>query len=65
MISNFSKYLTTNDIAASHRYYNADIIKPEVELDGTFINVSEEKGLGYKVDFENLAKFTVEQKELV
>ena len=63
-IATLPGYTLPNDIAASHRYYDADIIKPEIELDGTFVNVSKENGLGYQPDFENLARFTVAEKEI-
>ncbi|KRM89901.1 o-succinylbenzoate synthase [Liquorilactobacillus cacaonum] len=63
-IATLPGYTLPNDIAASHRYYDADIIKPTVELDGTFVNVSNQTGLGYDIDSENLKKFMIEKIEL-
>lgn len=57
-------YTLPNDIAASGRYYDEDIIKPMIALDGTYIDVPQTKGLGFEIDQENLEKFTV-QKQVV
>ncbi|WP_155287694.1 o-succinylbenzoate synthase [Lacticaseibacillus zhaodongensis] len=52
-------YTLPNDIAASGRYFERDIIKPEVKLDGTFVDVTETPGMGYAIDEDNLAEFTL------
>jgi O-succinylbenzoate synthase len=57
-------YTLPNDIAASRRYYDKDIIKPLVELDGTFVNVSAEQGLGYQIDRQNLEKFSIQRETI-
>jgi O-succinylbenzoate synthase len=53
-------YTLPNDIAASERYYDADIIKPTVQLDGTYVNVPRHYGMGYAIDWDNLEKFSIE-----
>ena len=56
-IATLQGYTLPNDIAASTRYYNQDIIKPVVELDGTYVNVPHQPGLGYEIDWDNMRKF--------
>ena len=56
-IATLQGYTLPNDIAASTRYYNQDITKPVVELDGTYVNVSHRPGLGYEIDWDNMRKF--------
>lgn len=58
-IATLSGYTLPNDIAASERYYDADIIKPTISLIGTNVPVSKQIGLGYAVDQANLQRFTV------
>ncbi|KRM04017.1 o-succinylbenzoate synthase [Liquorilactobacillus ghanensis DSM 18630] len=57
-------YTLPNDIAASGRYYDADIIKPLVELSGTYVKVPTQPGLGYQIDRENLSRFTVASQRI-
>lgn len=59
-----SGYTLPNDIAASRRYYQEDIIKPMIELNGTYVDVPQNSGLGFEIDQDNLEKFTVEKQEL-
>lgn len=54
-------FILPNDIAASERYFNEDIIKPSVKLNGTFVNVPEKYGIGFDIDEEHLAKFTIQE----
>ncbi|WP_281165145.1 o-succinylbenzoate synthase [Liquorilactobacillus sicerae] len=58
-IATLPGYTLPNDIAASRRYYDKDIIKPLIELDGTYVNVPAELGLGYQIDRQNLEKFSI------
>lgn len=57
-IATLANYTLPNDIAACERYYAEDIISPLIKLDGTYVNVPTEPGLGYEVDYVNLKKFT-------
>ena len=52
-------YTLPNDIAASTRYYDCDIIKPTIELDGTYVNVPQTPGIGFDIDWENMKRFTI------
>lgn len=63
-IATLPGYTLPNDIAASHRYYADDIIKPTVELDGTYVDVPTQVGIGFDIDFDNLDCFTIESKRL-
>ncbi|WP_412989020.1 o-succinylbenzoate synthase [Pediococcus siamensis] len=58
-IATLPGYTLPNDIAASTRYYARDIIKPLVALDGTYVDVSPQPGMGYAINWENLNEFTV------
>ncbi|MEE5988748.1 o-succinylbenzoate synthase [Ligilactobacillus equi] len=62
-IATLDNYTLPNDIAPCQRYYDNDIIKPLIELDGTFVNVSDKPGIGYDIDFENLERFAIEIAE--
>lgn len=57
-------YTLANDIAASKRYFNEDIIQPTVELDGTYVNVPDLPGMGFAINWTNLNKFTVQTTEV-
>lgn len=46
------------DISASARYWERDVIVPEVTVEGGRIRVSQEAGIGYEVDREFLASVT-------
>lgn len=52
-------YTLPNDIAASTRYYDRDIIKPTVELDGTYVDAPQTPGMGFEIDWDNMKRFTV------
>lgn len=53
-------YTLPNDIAASTRYFPRDIIKPEVKLDGTFVDVTDTPGMGYDIDWDAVDDFLIE-----
>lgn len=57
-------YTLANDIAASSRYFDEDIIDPLVELDGTNIDVPKKPGMGFDINWPGLKKFTVQQLEI-
>lgn len=57
-------YTLANDIAASARYFNEDIIDPLVELDGTYVDVPEKPGMGFDINWSVLKKYTVKQLEI-
>ncbi len=47
-----------HDISATDRYYREDIASPPFRLEGGFIRVPQEPGLGVEVDLERLHRFT-------
>ena len=49
------------DTAASSRYWEEDIIKPEVTVQDGYIYVPKSAGIGYEVDLQKLAKYTTEK----
>ncbi|MCI5813157.1 MAG: o-succinylbenzoate synthase [Lactobacillus sp.] len=57
-------YTLANDIAPSSRYFAQDIIKPMVELDGTYVNVPDQTGMGFDINWDNLNQFTVQTAEV-
>ncbi|MFD1485110.1 o-succinylbenzoate synthase [Lacticaseibacillus baoqingensis] len=63
-VATLSGYTLPNDIAASTRYYDEDIITPTVALDGTYIDVPTTPGIGYQIDWQHLNAFTTDQLTL-
>lgn len=59
-IATLPGYTLPNDIAASVRYYDNDIIKPMVTLNGTYVNVPESSGMGFEIDWNNMKRFSKE-----
>jgi O-succinylbenzoate synthase len=55
-------YTLPNDIAASERYYDHDIVTPMIPLNGTHVDVPHKIGMGYDINWDNLKRFTVEQQ---
>ncbi|HJA73384.1 MAG TPA: o-succinylbenzoate synthase [Candidatus Limosilactobacillus faecipullorum] len=53
-----------NDLSASERFFAADIIKPPVTLDGTFVKVPDQPGIGYQINWPQLQKTTTRKFEL-
>ena len=62
-MSTLPGFVLPGDVSASQRYWNEDIIEPEVEVtsNGT-INVPKGVGLGYIVRQELVEKLTVRQR---
>ncbi|GAW98520.1 o-succinylbenzoate synthase [Secundilactobacillus mixtipabuli] len=59
-IATLPGYTLPNDIAPSQRYFERDIIDPDIVLDGTFIDVMDVPGMGCKLNMDNLQEFTLE-----
>jgi len=53
-----------NDISASSRYWERDIIEPPLELVDGCIEVREQPGIGVEIDEEALRKYLVWKKEV-
>ncbi len=52
------------DISSSSRYWEKDIIIPEVKVEDGWIDVRDDPGIGYKVDDRHLKTLTLERKIL-
>ena len=62
-LSTLPNFLLPGDVSASRRYWEQDIIEPEVTLtpQGT-IPIKQEAGLGYAVSLDRIEKLTVRQE---
>ncbi|CAM3667721.1 o-succinylbenzoate synthase [Aeromicrobium ponti] len=61
-LTTLSNFVMPGDTAASSRYWEKDLIKPEVTVDNGMIRVPEKAGLGYEPDLETIKQFTVSEK---
>lgn len=61
-LSTLSNFILPGDTAASSRYWQRDIINPEVEVENGKIITPSGPGIGYEVDREQLSFFTVKSK---
>lgn len=57
-LASLSQYILPGDISASARYWDRDIIVPEVTIQAGKVQVSKEKGIGYEVDREFMSTIT-------
>jgi O-succinylbenzoate synthase len=57
-----SQFTLPGDTAGSSRYWEQDIIHPEVIAENGIIQVPDGPGIGYDIDEEAMNKFTVETK---
>ncbi|MBB1078404.1 o-succinylbenzoate synthase [Limosilactobacillus sp. STM2_1] len=53
-----------NDISASQRYFNHDIIKPEIDLTNGKIKVPTAPGIGYDLNWDIIRRYTTEKVTL-
>ncbi|KAB7705552.1 o-succinylbenzoate synthase [Bacillus aerolatus] len=61
-LTTLSNFVLPGDTAASSRYWEQDIIKPEVVVENGTIDVTNKAGIGYEVDRQAVEKFTVAEK---
>lgn len=61
-LASLENFTIPGDISASSRYWNKDVILPEVEVDDGLIHVPKEPGIGYRVDRIFLNKVSTYQK---
>lgn len=61
-ITSLSNFTLPGDTAASSRYWERDIINPEVTVDKGILNVPNNAGIGYDVDIEEVNSHTVYKK---
>jgi len=61
-LTTLSNFVMPGDTAASSRYWERDLIQPEVIVDNGIIKVPEKPGLGYEPNMEAIKQFTVSEK---
>lgn len=61
-LTTLSNFVLPGDTAGSDRYWNQDIINPEVTVENGYITVPVNTGVGYEPNLELIEKFTVEKK---
>ena len=61
-LATLGQFQFPGDLSASDRYWEEDIIEPEVQVQNGLIHLPEKPGLGYKVNREVLAKYTYQIK---
>jgi len=61
-LTSLPQFLLPGDTAGSSRYWEEDIIQPEVIVHDGMINVPQQPGIGYDIDNNALEKFTVDLK---
>ncbi|WP_188383296.1 o-succinylbenzoate synthase [Ornithinibacillus halotolerans] len=62
-ITSLSNFTLPGDTAGSNRYWEKDIIKPEVIVEDGIIHVPAGPGIGYEVDEDALEEFRIEKLE--
>ncbi|WP_020007916.1 o-succinylbenzoate synthase [Salinicoccus albus] len=62
-LTSLPNFTLPGDTASSSRYWEKDIIEPEVIADDGCINVPESAGIGYTVNRETVESFTVSKKD--
>lgn len=63
-VSTLPGFTLPGDTAGSSRYWEKDIIVPEVAASNGTVILPEKPGIGYAVDFEALDRFTVSKKRM-
>ncbi|MEC5272461.1 o-succinylbenzoate synthase [Caldifermentibacillus hisashii] len=62
-LTTLSNFILPGDTAGSNRYWEKDIIRPEVVATDGYIDVPQSPGIGYEVDRETVEAYTVAKKE--
>ncbi|MCH7323684.1 o-succinylbenzoate synthase [Solibacillus sp. MA9] len=61
-LTSLGNFTMPGDTAASSRYWDEDIITPEVTVDNGYITVPQAIGLGYQVNRNALEKYTIKKR---
>jgi len=64
-ITTLQNFILPGDTSGSSRYWEEDIITPEVTMKKGYIKVPIEPGIGYTVDRNKLEKYTIQKKEFI
>lgn len=62
-LTTLSNFTLPGDTASSSRYFEKDIIEPEVVAADGLIEVPKEAGIGYKVNRDTVESYTIAKKE--
>jgi O-succinylbenzoate synthase len=62
-LATLPSFTIPGDISASSRYWEKDIIKPEVEVEAGVIKVKGKPGIGYDIDKKFIKTITAFEKE--
>lgn len=62
-LTTLPQFTMPGDTAGSSRYWEKDIIKPEVVVQDGVIHVPNKPGIGYEIDDNALETYTIEKKE--
>ncbi|WP_243292051.1 o-succinylbenzoate synthase [Bacillus sp. FJAT-47783] len=61
-LTTLSNFVLPGDTAASRRYWEKDLIEPEVIVDNGIITVPNQPGIGYEPNLETIRQFTTNEK---
>ena len=61
-LTTLDQFIMPGDTASSSRYWEKDIIEPEVVAKNGMIEVPDAPGIGYEIDRQALEKFTISKK---
>lgn len=64
-LASLGHFSIPGDIGPSDHYWKKDIIVPEVEINGGTINVSNQPGIGYDIDWDAVRTFRVGKESIV
>ncbi|MGG0658197.1 o-succinylbenzoate synthase [Rummeliibacillus pycnus] len=62
-LTTLSNFALPGDTAGSKHYWDEDIIEPEVEVNDGYIQIPNEPGIGYRINYPVLERYTVKQNE--
>ncbi|MEG0383701.1 MAG: o-succinylbenzoate synthase [Solibacillus sp.] len=61
-LTTLTNFILPGDTASSNRYWEKDIIEPEVVAENGYITVPQQVGIGYQVNVETVETYTIEKK---
>ncbi|MGC4379392.1 o-succinylbenzoate synthase [Fictibacillus sp. Mic-4] len=61
-LTTLANFTMPGDTAASSRYFDQDLIEPEVTVHDGFITVPDEPGIGYEPNLDVIRGFTIKEK---
>ncbi|MRH44009.1 o-succinylbenzoate synthase [Aquibacillus halophilus] len=61
-LASLPQFIFPGDTSASNRYWEKDIIQPEVTMKNGMVQLPEEAGIGYPIDWQALEKYRIDKK---